>query len=638
MPQLAIFVFTLLLFIEACQPSTGQPRPLLIPSPQRMEVKGTKIKLEKGVGIGYLSDSLRATAQLLAEYLDIQKDLNPNLKPGSSNELVNLEIRSPKEEKLGNEGYRITTTQNKFRISANTTRGLLWGIQSFRQLVSPFSSRPKESKTTYLELPEVEIEDVPAFPHRGFMLDVSRHFFTKEEVKKVLDHMARYKLNVFHWHLTDDQGWRIEIKSYPKLTQVGAWRVQRYGAFNSSERKPALPDEKPTYGGFYTQEDVKEIVAYAWKRGIEVIPEIDVPGHSLAAIAAYPELCCTKDSTQKVSPGSKFSDWYGNGTFKMHVDNSLNPANEQTYQFLDKVFGEMAQLFPSAYVHIGGDECYKGYWKKDPACKALMAQQNIRHLEDLQGYFMNRVQDILKKKGKKAIAWDEVMEGGMNNDALICFWRGWMANEVLPMAQRGNYKLITCPTSTNYFDYQQGEKTIEPPVYATLRLQDVWKYEPIPKGIEAGKVVGGQANLWTENIQTLRHAEYMMFPRLLALSEILWAHNNKPKWPDFIQKVESHMQQWDKEKINYAHSIYDPIITYKKEKSELFVTMESEVPGLSIHYTLDESMPDAESPVYTKPIKLPSEGALTLRVRAYRSGKPVSHLITHGPDFIKAKR
>jgi hexosaminidase len=287
------------------------------------------------------------------------------------------------------------------------------------------------------------------------MLDVSRNFFPKEDVEKFIDQIARFKFNTFHWHLTDDNGWRIEIKSMPKLTEVGAWRVACSGYFG--ERDDPKPGESATVGGFYTQEDIREIVKYAQERFITIVPEVDVPGHSMAAIASYPELCCTKNPDIKVNPGTEFSELYGNGKFKMLIDNTLNPSDEKVYEFLDKVFTEMAQLFPGQYIHVSGDECYKGYWEADAGCQALMKKLGISKVEQLLGYFVNRVEIILHSKGKKLIGWDEILEGGISPDATVMGWRG--INGGVEAAKLGHYVVMT-PTAFAYLDYQQGEETI----------------------------------------------------------------------------------------------------------------------------------------------------------------------------------
>jgi hexosaminidase len=359
----------------------------------------------------------------------------------------------------------------------------------------------------------------------------------------------------------------------------------------------------------------------------------------MAAIAAYPEISCTKDTNIKVNPGTKFSDWYGGGLYRMHVDNSLNPSDEKVYQFLDKVFTEVAQLFPASYIHVGGDECYKGFWAKDDGCKALMEKLNTRHVEDLQGYFMNRVKDIIKKKGKKVIGWDEVMEGGMSNEATIMFWRGWLAKDIVPKIKKGGYKVIMSPTNTNYFDYFQGDRTIEPTVYANLRLKDAYKFDPAPEGLDDKMVLGGQSNLWTEQVQNFRHAEYMTFPRAWATSEILWSpKGTNQNWEKFLGKVENHFKRQESAGIKVAYSIYDAIVTFKKDKGNLFAELSSEVPGVDIYYSIDESMPDNYSPKYKEPVLIPPDAAITLRVQTFRNGKPNGHLITIGPEIIKEKR
>ena len=276
------------------------------------------------------------------------------------------------------DGYTLAVTPDEVVVTANQPAGLFYGVQTLLQLLPKEIESKSTVKNVDWQIPCVSINDYPRFGWRGIMLDVSRHFFSKQYVKEYIDQLARYKYNVFHWHLTDDNGWRIEIKSYPKLTEIGAWRVKRLGKYG--ERKPPQPGEKATEGGFYTQDDVREIVKYAQDRYVTIVPEVDVPGHSLAALAAYPELSCTKDPGARVNPGTQFSEWYGNGKFKMLVDNTLNPSDEKVYVFLDKVFGELAMLFPGRYIHMGGDECYHGYWEKDPGCQAFMKNNNLANV------------------------------------------------------------------------------------------------------------------------------------------------------------------------------------------------------------------------------------------------------------------
>jgi hexosaminidase len=556
---------------------------------------------------------------MLAMYLN--KATGWNLKPQkTTNGSIVLQINKNADDKIGTEGYYLRVDNTGVQISANTSAGLFYGMQSLLQLMPEAIESPTPTTTNW-QIPAVEIIDYPRFGWRGIMLDVSRHFFTKEEVKQYIDQIARLKFNTLHWHLTDDHGWRIEIKALPKLTQVGAWRVQRYGSFGT--RKEPQPDEPAIYGGYYTHDDIGEIVAHAQARHVTIIPEIDVPGHSMAAIAAYPELSCTKQKAY-VNPGTTFSEWYNNGTFKMLVDNTLNPADEKVYDFLDKVFTEVAMLFPAPYIHTGGDECYKGYWVRNPDCQALMKNLKIRHVEDLQGYFMKRVEEIIKSKGKKMISWDEVLEGGAPTDVAVMSWRGMRGGIE---AAREGHKVVMSPTTYAYFDYQQGEKSIEPPVYASLRVKKVYSFEPVPEGIDPQYIMGVQGNVWTEQIPHFRHLEYMTYPRAWALAEVAWSPKEGKNWQNFTRRMEKHFQRADIAGINYAKSVYDAIIYTDNKNGKLTIELETEIPDLQIYYTIDNTMPDNYSPRYEQPFELP-EGMITLRVITYRTGKPIGHLIT----------
>jgi len=461
------------------------------------------------------------------------------------------------------------------------------------------------------------------------MLDVSRHFFTKKEVEEYIDQMARFKYNRFHWHLTDDNGWRIEIKSYPKLTSVGAWRVKRYGHFG--DREDPKPGEPATVGGFYTQDDIREIVQYAQDRFITIVPEIDVPGHSMAAVASYPELSCTQDTSIKVNPGTKFADWYPNGTFQMFIDNTLNPANENTYKFLDKVFTEVAQLFPGKYIHVGGDECYKGYWEKNAQCQALMKKLKIRHVEDLQGYFMNRVEKIVESKGKKIIGWDEILDGGISPDATVMSWRGIQGGIE---AAKMKHNVIMTPTSYTYLDYCQGDPTVDPPIYSSLRVEKAYSFEPVPNGVNPKYILGGQGNLWTEQVPNFRYVDYMTFPRAWALSEVFWSPKSSRNWPDFAQRMEAFFSRYDIAGIKYSKAAYDAVVDPMMKDGKLELKMKSEIPGLDIYYTINDAMPDNYSTKYADPVTLP-DGPITLRVITYLDGNPIGHLITLSRDQLE---
>lgn len=608
-------LFLALSFVQA-QNSTMN----LIPQPVEVKAGKGMFTLTKAATVGFNNIECRNVAEMLAQKLRTATGYTIQVNKANKS-AIQLNILPVPDLQLGSEGYFLAGTPNGIVISANKPAGLFYGMQTLLQLF-PKEIESKVVTVAKWTIPAVEIKDYPRFSWRGLMFDVSRHFFTKEEVKQYIDEMARFKFNTFHWHLTDDEGWRIQIKSLPKLTEVGAWRVQRYGHFG--DRDFPNPGEAATDGGFYTQEDIREVVQYAMERNITIVPEIDVPGHSMAAIASYPELSCKKDTSTRVSPGCPFSEWYGNNTFKMNIENALNPSDENVYIFLDKVFTEVATLFPGQYIHVGGDECYKGYWAENEDCQVLMKKLGIRHVEDLQGYFMNRVEAILKKNGKKLIGWDEILDGGISPDATVMSWRGIKGG--IEAAKLG-HNVVMSPTTYAYLDYVQGERTIDPPIYASLRLKKCYSFEPVPDGVDGKFILGGQGNLWTEQIPTLRYAQYMVFPRAWALSEVYWSAKESKNWDNFILRAENQFDRSDVAEINYSKAIYDAIIKTSETNGKIILTMETEAPGLEIYYTIDDAMPDKFTTKYTRPIELP-EGPITLRVITYRNGKPIGHLIT----------
>lgn len=593
------------------------------------------VSIKKGKGSFTItaSTAINMLTHQSAEVMPVAKYLVNTLKPamgftpaiteGGTGVGIQLQLNTKSNLSLGKEGYLFDVTADGISIKANTAAGLFYGVQTLLQLLpKEIESKHKVSDINWI-IPEVSIIDYPRFAWRGLMLDVSRHFFSKDYVKSYIDRMARYKYNRFHWHLTDDNGWRLEIKSYPKLTQVGAWRVPRIGTFGSND--DPKENEKATDGGFYTQEDVKEIIQYAKERFIEILPEIDVPGHSMAAIAAYPELCVTKNPAIKVNPGTNFSTWFGNGKFEMHIDNTLNPTDENVYTFLDKVFGEVATLFPFDYIHIGGDECYKGYWERDANVQAFMKKNNIKDGEALQSYFTRRVSKIIINKKKKPIGWDEILEGGIAPEAAVMSWRGVKGGIE---ASHLKHPVVMSPAPDYYLDMNQGEPSIEPPIYNTARLKQVYQFNIVPKEVDSTYVLGGQANLWTEQIPTPAQAEYMTFPRAFAVAETLWTPNNKKDWDSFIKKVEYQHERLRLAKVNYATSMYDPIITVSKnEAGKMVIRMEAEVPDTQIFYTFDNTIPGQYSDLYTAPVEFPN-GADSFRVIAFRNGTTVGRLIT----------
>ena len=611
----------LLLLIAASLQLMAAP-PTIIPAPAQIKEGSGTFTLSSNSTIYSEGADLKNVIAYLNARISPATGFTLNTANAKATGTVHFLVNAKSDAQLGTEGYRLNVTQDNVSITANSAAGIFYGVQTLLQLLPrEVESDTKQNATWTMNA--VEVVDYPRFGWRGVMLDVSRHFFSKEYVKEYIDQLARFKFNRLHLHLTDDNGWRVEIKSLPKLTSVGAWRVPRTGTFGSNEAPK--PGEKPTYGGFYTQEDIKEIVQYAKERYVEILPEIDVPGHSMAAIAAYPELSVTQDTSIRVNPGSNFSTWYGNGKFTMHIDNTLNPTDEKVYQFLDKVVTELATLFPFEYIHMGGDECYKGYWERDPKVQAFMKKNNIKDGTALQSYFTKRVAKIVASKKKKMIGWDEILEGGIAENAAVMAWRGTKGGIE---ATTHKHKVVMSPAPEYYLDMMQGDVTIEPPVYSTARLKDVYNFNILPAGIDSTYVLGGQGNLWTEQIPTPAQVEYMTYPRALAIAETMWSPSSKKNWSNFVERVENQFSRFDLAKINYAVSMYDPIIKVTKNNTgRLVINLSTELDGLDLHYTLDNSVPNQYHAAYKGPIEVPAD-ADNFKVISYRNGKPIGHLMS----------
>lgn len=548
-----------------------------------------------------------------------------------SNAPGNIRLAFIKDPQLGDEGYKINVTPSAVSITANKAAGLFYGMQSFLQLLPKEVERKKgvAANTTWA-VPAISITDYPRFSWRGLMLDVSRHFFTKDEVKSFIDDMVRYKYNLLHLHLTDDQGWRLEIKSLPELTKVGAWRPNREGRY-ANTAAPA-PDEPKTYGGFYTHDDVRELVKYASDRFVNILPEIDVPGHSMAAIASYPHLTCTP-GTYNVNAGEKFMEWPAGGHFYALVDNNLCPAKEEVYTFLDKVFTEVAQLFPFQYIHMGGDEAAKNFWEKNDLIKDFMQKETLKDMNEVQSYFVKRVEKIINAKGKKLIGWDEILEGGLAPNATVMSWRGMKGGIE---AAKAGHEVVMSPTDFVYLDYMQGDPITEPRIYASLRLKKTYEFNPLPQGVDPKLILGGQGNLWTEQMTNMRTVQYMTWPRGLAIAESVWSPDGKKNWNNFVQRVEKQMERLDEAKVKYAKTMYEPIFTTAREGDRVKVTLATEIDGVDIHYSLDDTHPDEFYPKYTAPILVPHDAA-TLKVVTYKNGKQVGRQINMPAEELKRR-
>lgn len=532
---------------------------------------------------------------------------------------------------IPSEGYELEVTPSNIILKAKDAAGIFYGMQTLLQLLPKEIESSTVVTTAAWKIPVVKISDHPRFGWRGLMLDVSRHFFPKEDVKKFIDNMARYKFNVLHWHLTDDQGWRIEIKSLPKLTSVGAWRVNKTGTFGTFSTPAA--DEPRDYGGYYTQEDILEIVRYAKERQIDILPEIDVPGHSMAAIASYPELSCTPGN-YVVNSGEQFMIWPPGGHFYGLVDNSLCPANEKVYEFMDKVFTEIARLFPFEYIHMGGDETARNFWEKSDAIKALMQKEKLADLDEVQSYFVKRIEKIINSKGKKMIGWDEILQGGLAPNATVMSWRNMKHGAD---AAKQGHEVVMTPTEFCYLDYMQSDVVMEPRVYASLRLKKSYQFDPLPDSVDAKLIKGGQGNLWTEQVYNIRQVEYMIWPRGMALAEVLWSPKEKKNWSSFVNRLEGQFPRFDIAKIKYAPSMYDADFKVRKiDSTGVVVELIPEIEGLTLHYSFDNSYPDEFYPSYKEPVLVPKDASL-MRVISYRNGKPVGRMINMQVSELKRR-
>ena len=460
--------------------------------------------------------------------LPIAEDLAPG-SPGT----VSFVLDESSDE-AGAESYRLRVDSAEIVLSAGTSTGIFYGVQTLRQLL-PVAFEAGTGSEGGWSIPAVRIEDSPRFPYRGMHLDVGRHVFPVEFIKKYLDLLALYKLNTFHWHLTEDQGWRIEIKKYPRLTEVGAYRKETILEKNFD---PYVGDGI-RYGGFYSQDEVRDVVAHAAERHITVIPEIEMPGHSLAALAAYPELACTEGPFEVGTRWGVYEDVYC--------------PSETTFGFLEDVLTEVFELFPSRYIHIGGDEAPKVRWKESPIAQAVMQREGLASEEELQSYFIGRIERFLLDHGRRLIGWDEILEGGLAPQATVMSWRG---TEGGIEAARLGHDVIMTPYSHVYFDYYQNEDRSQEPlaIGGYTPLAKVYEFEPVPEGFtpeQTRRVLGAQGNVWTEYMKTSEHVEYMVFPRLLALAEVVWSPRAARDWSDFVGRLPAQLQRLDALGVNY---------------------------------------------------------------------------------------
>ncbi|AFK03288.1 Glycoside hydrolase, family 20, catalytic core [Emticicia oligotrophica DSM 17448] len=514
------------------------------------------------------------------------------------------------------DAYELLVEPNFVKITASAAQGYFYALQTLFQLLPAEIYSTSKIAGLQLTIPCVSVVDKPRFQHRGFMLDVGRHFMPISFIKKTIDLLAMHKMNVLHLHLTEDQGWRIEIMKYPRLTQIGSTRSETVEG-KMSYNQPLKFDGKE-HSGFYTQNELRDLVKYAQDRFITVVPEIEMPGHALAALAAYPELGCSGGP-------------YGVAKIWGVIEDVYCPT-EKTFTFLEDVLTEVMDIFPSKYIHIGGDECPKITWQRSAFCQDLMKAQGLKDEHELQSFFIKRIDKFLTSKGRKLMGWDEILEGGLSPNATVMSWRGVQGGIE---AAKQKHDVVMTPNSYVYIDYYQSHPITEPlAIGGFLPLEKVYSYEPVPTELtpeEAKHILGAQVNLWTEYVATPEQAEYMTFPRASALAEVAWTPSINKNFADFSRRVEKHFKRLEVMNVNYAKSIFDvkETSTPNKANKTVEVKLEANINDAQVHYSLDFSKPTANSPVF-----LPQtfNKLTTVRAAVFRNGQQV------GKEFVKTYR
>ena len=528
------------------------------------------------------------------------------------------QVRFVTDSSLKSEAYLLEITPEQILIKASDTKGFFYALQSIRQLLPAAIESEQPVRNVDWRVPAMTVQDEPRFGFRGLLLDPVRCFIPKKNVLRIIDCMAMLKINKLHFHLTDDNGWRIEIKKYPRLTEIGAWRVDRTDVPFHSRRNPERGEPTPI-GGFYTQEDIREIVAYAADRQIEVIPEIDVPAHSNSALAAYPQLACpvVKDFVG-VLPGLG-----GRNSEIIYC-----AGNDSVFTFLQDVFDEILELFPSRYIHVGGDEARKTNWEKCPLCQKRMKKQRLANEEDLQGYFMKRISDYLRKKGREVIGWDELTNSSfLPEESIILGWQG-MGTAALKAAEKG-HRFIMTPARVLYLIRYQGPQWFEPVTYfGNNTLKDVFDYEPVQKDWKPeyeSLLMGVQACMWTEFCNKPEDVDYLLFPRLAALAEVAWTPAGTKDWSGFLKRMDAYNAHIAEKGIVYARSMYNIQQTVTPKEGRLQVELDCIRPDVQVRYTMDGSVPTAQSPLYTKPLMLTE--AKTIKAATFAGNEQLGQML-----------
>ncbi|QZT37596.1 family 20 glycosylhydrolase [Halosquirtibacter xylanolyticus] len=584
----------------------------IIPNPQSLTIQNGHFKLSSKTTINIDLDKFNPILQnqfhkeidsSSLSILDLK--VNPNSKSNS--------IILSYDAQIEDEAYELLITEENINIKASSNAGAFYALQTIKQMIPAEMLGCKQ-----VNIPCLEISDKPAFKWRGYMLDVSRHFFPIKNLYEVIDHISSIKMNRFHIHLADDQGWRIEIDSYPQLNKIGSWRVDYINTDESKSNwwgRPAQKEkDKATYGGYYTKKELKALIKYAQEKHIEIIPEIDVPGHSQEILASYPFLSCFPDKKYHVATG---------GVFK---DNTICPSNPKSYEFLDAIITEVAEIFPSKYLHIGGDECNKKNWNSHTQCKNFMHQHHLKDAHELQSYFIKQVEKIVNSKGKELIGWDEIIQGGLSPNATVMSWRGEKGG--INAAKQG-HDVIMAPNYANYLDLKQGQPNYEPNLgYSSCLLSTCYNYHVIPKNLnpeQAKHILGTEGCLWTESISDWNKWAYMTFPRIYAVAENGWTNEEQQNFDHFIQRLRVQLKKLDKKNIRYAKSVFNPRIYHKGVGNKIEIKLDSELNSPEIHYTLDGTSPTKQSPLYKKPITI--DQTSILKAGIFKDGELLGNII-----------
>ncbi|MBT8268319.1 MAG: family 20 glycosylhydrolase [Bacteroidia bacterium] len=586
----------------------------IIPAPDQLVLSEGSFMLNGNSKV-YYDKGLEVPARFLMDF--VRSGSGISMDEGTADSDIIFKLKP----ELGAEEYVLEVTTNNINIYASEARAAFYAVQSLRQLMSA-SLEKGEYSIDVIAIPLVKITDEPRFGYRGMHLDVGRHMFPVDFIKKYIDALALLKYNRFHWHLTEDQGWRVEIKQYPKLNEVASFRNETLVGHYSDQ--PHQFDAK-TYGGFYTQDEIRDIVKYAADRFITIIPEIEMPGHSQAVIAAYPELGCTGEPVEVATKWGVFEHIYC--------------SKEETFTFLENVLDEVLELFPSEYIHIGGDEAPKKNWEACKNCQARISSEGLKDEHELQSYFISRMESYLNDKGRQIIGWDEILEGGLAPNATVMSWRGQSGG--IDAANMG-HEVVMTPTSHCYFDYYQAETESEPlAIGGYLPLRKVYDFEPVPDELSADKhkyIIGAQGNVWTEYMKDEKQVEYMVFPRILALSEVLWRDKSKKDFTEFVGRTNEFFKRLDALEINYANHLYQLNGAIKNENGTGYLEIRSELKDADIFYTLDGAMPAPGSKKYDGP--MPIEKSLQIKAAVFdeegeRLGQVFQQSIEKHKAFLK---